>query len=525
MVKVNIKWNKQVFSDIELDQNESVETFKTQLWTLTCVPVQRQKLMARGAWPGVLKDDTDLSKCKIKEGQQIMLMGSAEVVQAPAEKVVFLEDMTEEEVAKTGAVLPAGMVNLGNTCYMNSTLECLRYVPELREALKNSSSSTNEANPASKNFTNALNETYNQLDSTTESLPPMLFVQVLRSMYPQFAQQGPRGGYMQQDAEELYSAVQSTLAQNLTERYCLPELGGASNFIDALFGLEVEETLTCEECPEEPPVVRTDLIRKLVCNIQGGAGSTLNISHLHEGVQLGFEGTIEKNSEILGRNAVWKKTQRIKRLPRYICVQFMRFYWKATPESRDHTGVKCKIMKPVSFPGIMDVYNFCNEDLKSILGVTREKDSDEMLVKSGEEEKKTGESNEEKKEERKEEPKKEDDSVVSTMDVEVEEGEDADALKAALALSMQTDESRGLAGPGLPSDFKGNYELFGVVTHKGREADGGHYMGWVKQEGSGDKWFVFDDADVSETTEEEVMKLKGGGDWHMAYLTFYRFKN
>ena len=31
----------------------------------------------------------------------------------------------------------------------------------------------------------------------------------------------------------------------------------------------------------------------------------------------------------------------------------------------------------------------------------------------------------------------------------------------------------GAAGPGLPGDFKGNYELFAVVTHKGREADGG----------------------------------------------------
>ena len=31
----------------------------------------------------------------------------------------------------------------------------------------------------------------------------------------------------------------------------------------------------------------------------------------------------------------------------------------------------------------------------------------------------------------------------------------------------------GAAGPGLPANFKGNYELFAVVTHKGREADGG----------------------------------------------------
>ncbi len=27
----------------------------------------------------------------------------------------------------------------------------------------------------------------------------------------------------------------------------------------------------------------------------------------------------------------------------------------------------------------------------------------------------------------------------------------------------------------------GKYELFGVLTHKGRSADSGHYTAWVKQ--------------------------------------------
>lgn len=35
------------------------------------VPAARQKLMARGAWKGILKDDVDLSGCDIKDGQQV----------------------------------------------------------------------------------------------------------------------------------------------------------------------------------------------------------------------------------------------------------------------------------------------------------------------------------------------------------------------------------------------------------------------------------------------------------------------
>jgi ubiquitin carboxyl-terminal hydrolase 14 len=58
---------------------------------------------------------------------------------------------------------------------------------------------------------------------------------------------------------------------------------------------------------------------------------------------------------------------------------------------------------------------------------------------------------------------------------------------------------------------------------QGREADGGHYMGWVRQ--GGEDWLVFDDDSVSACKTEDIMKLNGGGDWHMAYLTFYRYKD
>ena len=67
-------------------------------------------------------------------------------------------------------------------------------------------------------------------------------------------------------------------------------------------------------------------------------------------------------------------------------------------------------------------------------------------------------------------------------------------------------------------------DLIGVLTHIGRSADSGHYMAWTKDEES-DDWWKFDDDQVTQVKADDVLKLCGGGDWHMAYLLLYRAKD
>ena len=335
MVRIKLKWNKEAYDNVDVDLAAGVSAFKDTVYNLTAVPKDRQKLMAKGAWTGTLKDDADLTATGMKDGQQIMLMGSAEVVAAPREAIKFVEDMTLEEQALKGAIIPAGLVNLGNTCYMNATVECLRYMPELREALTVSQSI---------NLATLLKATYSELDKSGTSIPPYSFVHNLRTNFPQFAEQTNQGRYMQQDAEEFYNTITGAIQREV-------DRSGANPF-SSLLGVQMEETLTCTETDQEPAVKRMESVNKLVCNIQGGSGAAVNIDHMYEGLQLGLEGTMEKFSTVLGRNALWNRKQRVASLPRYLCFQFMRFFWKATPESRDHTGVKCKIMRAVTFPEV-----------------------------------------------------------------------------------------------------------------------------------------------------------------------------
>lgn len=50
----------------------------------------------------ILKDTDDLTKMGLKQGMQIMLMGTAEggELKAPEKQIKFLEDMTPQERAK-----------------------------------------------------------------------------------------------------------------------------------------------------------------------------------------------------------------------------------------------------------------------------------------------------------------------------------------------------------------------------------------------------------------------------------------
>lgn len=463
-----------------MEDADTVEIFKTRVWTLTNVPTDRQKFL--GFPGGMLKDTDNLEEkvSKLKAGAKVTLMGTAEgnELKKPTENIVFEEDLTPEERAKIlkekkVEILPAGIKNLGNTCYLNSTLQCLLRLGDFRDSID--AFVPSEASPDAT-LTAQLRGVSQMLSSTTDSIAPLQFITALRQRFPRFAEM-QNGAFMQQDAEECMRGLLQVCSETMNT--------GGVNQIDELFGARVLSKMKCLECDEEPPVQVEETQRILMCHL-----GTQNdpVSHIYQGVALSMKEHVEKTSPLLGRNAQYEKKSMLTRLPPFLVVQFARFGFKAASESAGTAASKVKVTRKVAFSPKFDVFDLADDGLKKQLSIGRLREKEIQDVKLEAER-----------------------AGTSTADA------DGDVEMTPAGVEMLD---------------TGYYELIAIVSHKGRTADGGHYVGWGRtkkadgKETKEDRWVCYDDDLVYGLDWKDMVglgtDLQGGKvDTQIAYINIY----
>lgn len=142
---------------------------------------------------------------------------------------------------------------------------------------------------------------------------------------------------------------------------------GKHSLVDKLFNIETQVTYKNKEVPEEAEEVKTENTLKLSCHIE-----STEINDILAGVKASFAGEVEKRSATLERDCLYSRNTEISRLPSYLMVNFVRFYWKKESAVSGTKAGKAKILKAVTFPKVFDTYPLCSKDLQKQLDLGRD---------------------------------------------------------------------------------------------------------------------------------------------------------
>lgn len=465
---------------IEVNLESPGLEFKKKIYEATNIPPERQKVLLRG---GKLQDDSDLKTFNLKANQSIMVLGTplSQKLEKPKEKIHFIEDLSEGERSFNPDDTPSGLVNLGNTCYLNSSLQTLYDIKELRDDLEVMQPNSLETG-TQKALIVHMKELFDKMGKKKQKITPLNFLTSMRLTFPQFNEKSEQGFYKQQDAEEAYSEILNVILNRFPK-------------LRSYFEIGMKTTTKCLETHEDATTGNEQAL-KLSCHIN------IHTNFLMDGLKSDMEETIEKNNQELGKNCKYQIKRTITSLPKYLTIHFVRFFWKR------ETKKKSKILRKVQFPFQLDVTDLLDESVK-----------DEMIKARSSVYKVEKENDEERSTFKKSKPS----DAMTTRDQYTKQREELVKLKKKWlesynsALPEGFDSSSGKN----PSPL---YELSAIIAHQGSSADSGHYQAFVKdpEDAVGERWYKFNDDKVTVVNKEKIQSLAGGSEGDSALILLYK---
>jgi ubiquitin carboxyl-terminal hydrolase 14 len=125
-----------------------------------------------------------------------------------------------------------------------------------------------------------MKDLFKSLEKSGQPVSPLVFLQTMRAKYPQFDQRDRQGYYSQQDAEECFSSLVTALDHTLVGS---PAVAASSksteSFVTKYMTGLMEQTMTCDDAPNEPPTKSIEKYYRLHCHI------SQSVNYLSQGLQ------------------------------------------------------------------------------------------------------------------------------------------------------------------------------------------------------------------------------------------------
>lgn len=498
---LHIKHSRKVY-DIEVDESVSGQQLKELVFKETGVPPERQKLIAKGKQ---VKPDSTLQSLNIVDGQTLMMVGTAQpppAVQRAIDEKAKAEageskdaDHKDELLGSAyyrptgadeeGEKIPVGLTNIGNTCYANAILQALHTVPELGTALTNYKG----VNPLIKSWAQLLPKFSIPKPLGTETPTPYSFLNSLRQKAPQFGEIGELGSPKQQDAEELWTILFSELndSQDAQIQDAVADFSGSLD-------VEVKKL-------DGTTTKTTDSFNKLYCHIN------IRTNFLRDGLLASLSESRETGE---GSGSFETVTKRVSSFPKYLTVQFVRFFW------RKDTKTNSKILRKVAFPLQLDIGTLATDEL--VAKVAPAKQAFRELENAVEESKRNLRRSKFRKLDALDSQKTKESAELDSEETNEEKRDKEKVENLRKVLTSKIEESHVN-----PSHSPlGIYNLQAIVTHQGMSADSGHYQCFTRNTEKANSWWRFNDDTVTEVEDSRIAQLAGGGASDSALILLYK---